>query len=58
MAFDKNEYDKQYKKDNFDFIGFYAPKGTKEQIVKKAQEKGLSISEYLKALIDKAIKED
>lgn len=53
MGFDKKTYDAQYKRDNFDHITFYAPKGTKDKLKKRAAEKGMKVSEYLRELIEK-----
>lgn len=58
MAYDKNTYNNQYKKDHFDHITFYAPKGTKESITKCAQSKGLAMSEYLRKIVNDAIERD
>lgn len=58
MAYDKNEYNKQYKKDNFDNMGFYAPKGTKEKVSKIALAQGKTYSEYMRDLISAAIEQD
>lgn len=53
MGFDKNAYDQQYKKDKFDNFSFYAPKGTKAKALKRADELGMKLSEYLRYLIEK-----
>lgn len=53
MGFDKNAYDQQYKKDKFDHFAFFAPKGTKALVTKRATELGMSQSEYLRYLIKK-----
>lgn len=54
MAYDKNAYNNQYKKENFDRIGFYIPKGYKEVIKEYAEEHGTTITELCKqALYDK-----
>lgn len=55
MAFDRNEWNNQYKKEKFDFFGFYAPKGTKDIVKKRASEKEMTIAEYLRDLIEKDI---
>lgn len=52
-GFNKSEYDQQYKKDKFDNFSFYAPKGTKDKAIKKAESMGMKLSEYLRYLIDK-----
>ena len=51
----RNAYDIQYKKDNFDRIAFVVPKGTKDKIKERAAKEGLSMSEWLKQLIDNAM---
>ena len=56
MAFDKDKYDRQYKKDNFDNFSFYAPKGLKEQAQSKAESLGMKLSEYLRYLIEEDTK--
>lgn len=53
MGYDKNTYNKAYKKEHFDQFNFYAPKGTKAKVEKRAQEKGMKVAEYLRYLIDK-----
>lgn len=54
MAYDKNKYNQQYKKDNFDRIGFYIPKGYKEKIKAYADAHGTTITEICKmALYEK-----
>lgn len=52
MGYDKNAYNNAYKKEKFDHFGFYAPKGTKEKVEKRAQEKGMKLAEYLRYLIE------
>ena len=54
--FDENKYRQQYKRDHFDHIGFFAPKGTKEIITNRAKEMGMGLSEYMRYLIDKDTK--
>lgn len=55
MAFDRNDWNNQYKKEKFDFFGFYTPKGTKEKVTKRAKELGMNTAEYLRHLIEKDI---
>ena len=55
MAFDRNEWNIQYKKDHFDRFSFFAPKGTKEKVTKRAKELGLNQAEYFRRLIEKDI---
>ena len=58
MAYDKNEYNKQYKKDNFDRFSFFAPKGTKDKVNKRAEELGMTLAEYFRHLIEQDTQKD
>lgn len=53
MGFDKKTYDYQYKKDNFEQVNFFVPKGSREKIKAQAANKGMNISSYIKDLITK-----
>lgn len=54
MAFDKNKYDINYKKDHFDRLYFVLPKGEKERIKECAEKVGLTTSEFVRqAIYDK-----
>lgn len=53
MAYDKNSYNNQYKKDHFDHVTFYVPKGIKAKVVERANSLGISYAEYLRRLIEK-----
>lgn len=54
MAYDKNKYNLQYKKDHFDQLKFYVPKGYKDKIKKYAESHNTSITEICKqALYEK-----
>ena len=55
--FNKDKYDQQYKRDHFDLISFYAPKGTKDKIKTLAKEQGVSNSEFMRQLVMNAINE-
>ena len=55
--FNKREYNKQYNKEHFDHMSFYAPKGTKQKLIAKASKIGLNQSEYIRYLIEKNIRE-
>lgn len=58
QKFDKNKYDQQYKRDHFDHINIFLPKGTKDKIKNRAKEQGLTLSEYIRGLISKDLNED
>ena len=55
--FNKDKYDQQYKKDHFDLISFFAPKGTKDKIKALASAQGVSNSEFMRQLVINAINE-
>lgn len=57
-TFDKDKYDQNYKKEHFDYFGFFAPKGTKEKAQAVAKGKGLKVSEYIRNLLLEAIEKD
>lgn len=54
-TFIKKDYDQQYKRDYYDNITFYAPKGTKAQLAEVAAKEGISLSELLRRLSKLAI---
>ena len=51
----KHKYNLSYKKEHFDNIAFYAPKGTKEKINECAKAKGVTLSEYMRQIVTEAI---
>lgn len=51
----KNQYDMQYKKDNFDRISFVMPKGEKEKIKSTAEKCGMSAGEFIRQAIKEKI---
>lgn len=53
--FNQIEYQNKYIKEKYDRVGLTMPKGKKEIIKARALEEGLSINEYINALIDKDI---
>ncbi len=56
MKFDKVKYDNDYAKKNYDRIPLNVPKGQKEIIKKRSEEKGFkSVNDYIKDLIEKDI---
>lgn len=58
MAFDRNEYNKKYKKDNFDRFSFFTQKGIKEKAQVIADKKGIKLSEYIRNALLEAIERD
>lgn len=46
------EYDAEYKRNNYDRINFLMPKGYKDRIKQKAENEGISVSEWLRNAID------
>lgn len=59
MAFKEREkelsYIAQYQKDNYDRITVMAPKGTKEEIKKAAELKGMKISGFVLDAVEKEL---
>lgn len=59
MAFKSKEkelsYIAQYQKDNYDRITVMAPKGTKEEIKKAAELKGVNMSAFVLDCINKEL---
>lgn len=53
--FNKNDYDNQFKKKNYDRINFLMPKGTKERIQEGAQVLGISSSEFIRQAIEEKL---
>jgi len=53
--FNQIEYQNKYIKEKYDRVGLTMPKGKKEIIKARALEEGMSINEYINALIDKDI---
>jgi len=53
--FNQIEYQNKYIKEKYDRVGLTMPKGEKEIIKARALEEGMSINEYINALIDKDI---
>jgi uncharacterized protein (DUF1778 family) len=47
MAFDKNSYDNEYRRQNYDRVAFDLPKGKKQVIKKCAVSKGQSVSKFI-----------
>lgn len=54
----KHKYNLSYKKEHFDNIAFYAPKGTKEKINECAEARGITLSEYMRQIVKEAIEKD
>ena len=53
--FNQIEYQNKYIKEKYDRVGLTMPKGKKEIIKARALEEGMSINEYINAIIDKDI---
>ena len=54
MAFDKQDYVDQYKRDHYDRINIFVPKGTKAKVQDIAKAQGVSVSALiLSILVDK-----
>ena len=53
--FNQIEYQNKYIKEKYDRVGLTMPKGKKQIIKARAIEEGMSINEYINALIDKDI---
>jgi len=53
--FNQIEYQNKYIKEKYDRVGLTMPKGKKEIIKARVLEEGMSINEYINALIDKDI---
>ena len=53
--FNQIEYQNKYIKEKYGRVGLTMPKGKKEIIKARAIEEGMSINEYINALIDKDI---
>lgn len=51
MAYDKNTYNNAYKKDKFDFVGVYFPKGYKDKMKTYAESQGISVAELVKTSV-------
>ena len=59
MAFNKQKYDQQYVKSNYDRIPINVKKGDKDKILEYAKRKGFnSINEYVKFLIYSDMEDD
>ena len=51
-----SKYKAQYNKENYDRVDFFLPKGQKEVIKKICKEMDVSLSEYIRLLIQEDIK--
>ena len=49
--FNQIEYQNKYIKEKYDRVGLTMPKGKKEVIKARALEEGISINEYINALV-------
>jgi predicted DNA binding CopG/RHH family protein len=50
-GFNQIEYQNNYKREKYDRIEVVLPKGRKEELKRKAKEKGMSMSEYINSVI-------
>ena len=50
--FNKQAYDNQFIKENYDRINLTMPKGTKERIKEAAAVRGMSNAEFIRACIE------
>lgn len=48
-------YSNQYRRENFDQVNFVLPKGYKQIVKDAAAEEGLTMSEWIRNLIDNAL---
>lgn len=55
--FNKQKYDNEYIRQNFDRINFVMPKGTKDRIKAAADLEGIKASEFIRRSIEKALQE-
>ena len=51
MSFDKQNYDKEYAKANYDRIVVYVQKGKRDELKAIAKEHGLSLNECIKVAL-------
>ena len=58
MAYDKNKYNQQYKKDHFDRINFVLPKGEKDKIKEAAEKCGISAGEFIRQAVNEKIERE
>ncbi len=49
--FNQIAYQNEYKREKYDRIEVVLPKGRKEELKRKAKEKGMSMSEYINSVI-------
>lgn len=60
--FDRYEYqlgyNKSFRKENYDHIGFNVPKGQREVIKARAESLGMSVNAYMVHLIKKDMEEN
>jgi hypothetical protein len=51
MSFDKQTYDREYSKTNYDRIVVYVQKGKRDELKAIAKERGLSLNECIKVAL-------
>jgi predicted DNA binding CopG/RHH family protein len=52
MPFDPTAYKTEYNRQAYDQITLRVPKGERERIAQTAAERGLSVNEYIRSLIE------
>jgi len=52
MPFDSTAYKTEYNRQAYDQITLRVPKGERERIAQTAAERGLSVNEYIRSLIE------
>lgn len=57
MAFDANEYIRQYKKTKYDTVSFIVHKGKREVINAAAAKRGMSLPKYIMFLVERDLTE-
>lgn len=58
MPFDPTAYKTEYNRQAYDQITLRVPKGERERIAQTAAERGLSVNEYIRSLIEQDRKND
>lgn len=52
MAFNVNEYQTEYRKENYERVAFDVKKGDRKRLKEYAKQQGKSINQYIKDLIN------
>lgn len=56
MAFNQNEYIKQYKKEHYSKLSVDLPKELKQELINICNQKGISIKQFIVKAIERAKK--